>query len=107
MNPWYNVSWSKQKTKEDSYELHTSYHRRTLLSTGILQKRIQLSKNSGINGQKRKYSIEGAAKELYTHVRYTDILSTHSTEEIYILQREYRLLMLTSPGLVQTATTLE
>ena len=37
INPWYNVIATKQKTKEDSYELYTSYHRRALLSTGILQ----------------------------------------------------------------------
>ena len=69
-------------TKEDLYELHSSYHRRALLSTGILQKRIQLSKNCRINRQKCEHGIKRTnAKQKFYECK-AGILSTYSAKEV-------------------------
>ena len=68
MNLWYNRVTTHHIPKGDPYELPPSYHRRALLSTGILQKRIQLSKNSRVIRAKREYDIARVAKVLYTYV---------------------------------------
>ena len=68
MNLWYNRVTTHHIPKGDPYELPPSYHRIALLSTGILQKRIQLSKNSRVIRTKCEYDIERVAKELYSYV---------------------------------------
>ena len=82
MNLWYNRVTTHHIPKGDPYELPPSYHRRALLSTGILQKRIQLSKNSGIIGAKREYDIAGIKAELFVYECKAGVISTHSAEEM-------------------------
>ena len=82
MNLWYNRVTTHHTPKGDPYELPPSYHRRALLSTGILQKRIQLSKNSRLIRAECKYDIARATPELLVYECETGILSAHSTKEM-------------------------
>ena len=79
---WYNEVTTQHIPRGESHELRTFYHRRTGLSTGILQKGVQLSKDCGIAGKECQHDIAGAAKELYPHVRYTGVLSAHGAKEM-------------------------
>ena len=79
---WYNEVTTQHIPGGDPHELHTSYHRRTELSTGILQKGVQLSKDSGIAGEKCEHDIARTAEELHPHVRYTGVFPAHSAKEM-------------------------
>jgi hypothetical protein len=52
-----------------------------VLSTGILQKRIELQKNCGIVRKKREQHIAGTAAELHAFLRRAELLSANGTEE--------------------------
>lgn len=67
-NLCYNEVGKTNKKQEECYELSPFYHRRALLSTGILQKRLQLLKNCGIDGAKCKRHIERTAAQLHTYL---------------------------------------
>ena len=82
MNLWYNRVTTHHTPKGDPYELPPSYHRRTLLSTGILQKRIQLSKNSRVIRTKREYNISGVKAKLLVYECKAGVLSAYSAEEM-------------------------
>ncbi len=82
MNLWYNRVTTHHTPKGDPYELPPSYHRRAMLSTGILQKRIQLSKNSRVIRAKCEYDIAGIKAELLVYECKAGILSTYSAEEM-------------------------
>ena len=65
------------------YELYSSYHRRTLLYTRILQKRKELSRNCQACWAKSKHDISRITAEPHTRVRYTHVLSAYCAKEVH------------------------
>ena len=67
--------------KGDLYELQTFYHRKALLSTGILYQRKKLSGNRKAFGQKCQFGIQGVKTELYVFEGYTEVLPIYGAKE--------------------------
>ena len=54
------------------------------MSTGILQKGIQLQRNRENDGTECEYGVAGTAEELHIHECCTELLSAYSPKEIYV-----------------------
>ena len=71
-----------QNTRRELYEQSPTKHRTAQVYTKILRRGTKLLRDYPANWQECKHNLTGDTAKLYAYVRYSNLLSAHSTEEV-------------------------